>query len=358
MKLTPSVIITACLFSTSALAEGIRAELSMTQKSYSATEDVHLNLTLTNDEKYSVNLLKWYTADLGVKEAIFEVEFDGQDMQYLGAHYKRSAPTAEDYITLKAGESISYKVELSALYDLSQTGTYDIQYSVDSINLMSQNPQLSPALADKGLQGIQSNTLSIWIEGRGLVGYEAVDISSPSTQAGSISFTGQCSNSEQSSILTALNAAQSMANNSVNYLQTYPSSSRSLSVRYKTWFGRYSLSRWNRVTNNFTAIKDAIDNQSLTFDCSCNGSAFAYVYPSQPYKMYMCNAFWNAATTGTDSKAGTIIHELSHFNVVAGTDDLAYGQSNAKSLANRSPSRATRNADSHEYFAENTPYQN
>lgn len=72
----------------------------------------------------------------------------------------------------------------------------------------------------------------------------------------------------------------------------------------------------------------------------------------------MCNAFWTAPTSGTDSKGGTIIHETSHFNVVAGTDDIVYGQSGAKSLAISDPSQAIQNADSHEYFAENTPNLN
>ncbi|MEO8196116.1 MAG: M35 family metallo-endopeptidase [Thermoanaerobaculia bacterium] len=31
------------------------------------------------------------------------------------------------------------------------------------------------------------------------------------------------------------------------------------------------------------------------------------------------------SATGTDSKAGTLVHEMSHFNVVASTDDHAYG---------------------------------
>ena len=53
---------------------------------------------------------------------------------------------------------------------------------------------------------------------------------------------------------------------------------------------------------------------------------YAYVYPTQPYQIYVCNAFWSAPTTGTDSKAGTLVHEMSHFNVVAGTDDWVYGQ--------------------------------
>ena len=61
------------------------------------------------------------------------------------------------------------------------------------------------------------------------------------------------------------------------------------------------------------------------------------------------------ALTGTDSKAGTLIHEMSHFTVVAGTDDYVYGQAGAKNLAITNPNNAVNNADNHEYFAENTP---
>ncbi len=49
------------------------------------------------------------------------------------------------------------------------------------------------------------------------------------------------------------------------------------------------------------------------------------------------------------------MHELSHFNVITGTNDYAYGQSAAKSLAISNAAQARQNADSHEYFAENTP---
>ncbi len=55
---------------------------------------------------------------------------------------------------------------------------------------------------------------------------------------------------------------------------------------------------------------------------------------------------------GRDSKAGTLIHEISHFNVVAGTGDIVYGASGAHNLAVTSPNQAIRNADNHEYFAE------
>ena len=82
------------------------------------------------------------------------------------------------------------------------------------------------------------------------------------------------------------------------------------------------------------------------------------MYPNQPYKIYVCKVFWSAPMAGTDSKAGTLIHEMSHFDVVAATDDFVYGQSGAKNLAITDPNKAVNNADNHEYFAENTPFQN
>ena len=98
-----------------------------------------------------------------------------------------------------------------------------------------------------------------------------------------------------------------------------------------------------------------MDSAPVTFHCTCTGNYYAYVYSNQPYDIWLCNAFWSAPMTGTDSKAGTLVHEMSHFNVVAGTNDWAYGQTAAKNLARTNPSRAIDNADSYEYFAENTP---
>ena len=109
------------------------------------------------------------------------------------------------------------------------------------------------------------------------------------------------------------------------------------------------------MQSHFNSIKNAIQTKTITFNCNCTDNYYAYVYPNSPYEIWLCNAFWSAPATGTDSKAGTLVHELSHFNVVAGTDDHAYGQSACKSLATSNPSRAVDNADSHEYFAENTP---
>jgi peptidyl-Lys metalloendopeptidase len=55
-------------------------------------------------------------------------------------------------------------------------------------------------------------------------------------------------------------------------------------------------------------------------------------------------------------KGGTLVHESSHFTANGGTNDYAYGQSACKQLAISNPNNAVNNADSHEYFAENTPF--
>jgi peptidyl-Lys metalloendopeptidase len=166
---------------------------------------------------------------------------------------------------------------------------------------------------------------------------------------GSTSFTS-CSTSRQSDLNTARNNAVTYSSGANSYLQA-----GTVGSRYTTWFGTYQSSRYSTVRSHFVSILDAMDNASVTFSCTCTDSAYAYVYSNQPYTIYLCNAFWSAPALGTDSKAGTLVHEMSHFNVVAGTSDYAYGQTAAKRLASTNPKRAINNADSHEYFAENTP---
>lgn len=125
--------------------------------------------------------------------------------------------------------------------------------------------------------------------------------------------------------------------------------------RYLEWFGAFTTSRYNTVTSHFNAISNAFNTAGINFDCKCKQNYYAYVYPDQPYNIYLCKVFWQAPPSGTDSKAGTLIHEMSHFNIVAGTDDVVYGQAGARNLADTDPNAAITNADSHEYFAENSP---
>jgi peptidyl-Lys metalloendopeptidase len=248
---------------------------------------------------------------------------------------------AEDYITLAPGESISGSAPVSGMYDLSESGSYSIRFAARSLD---QHGAVVTQAAN-----LDSNVVSLFIEGR--------DSGQPEIQAQgtvtgqSLAYSGACTSTEQSSIATAVTNAKTYSTNASTYLNGISSGTS----RYTTWFGAYSSTNLTTARNHFTNIKNAFANAAIVVDCSCSDSYYAYVYPSSPYKIYVCNAFWSAPSTGTDSKAGTLVHEMSHFTVVAATDDWAYGQSAAKSLASSNPSKALDNADNHEYFAENTP---
>jgi peptidyl-Lys metalloendopeptidase len=302
---------------------------------------------------------------------------DGEPVPYLGALVKRGAFAAKDFVRIAAGASLDFKVELSSLYDLSGTGVYTIQYDVKSVpTLRGRAANTADAAVDQRLaqsqpasqtqtQDLGSNTIALTITGDSNVAARRADAASAARAseavapmfAASVSFVG-CSNTRTSQVRTALTSAESYASNSLGYLNA-----GTRGPRYTTWFGAYNSRRYSTVRSNFANISNAAATKPLVFDCStCPGTdyadAYAYVYSNQPYRVYLCNAFWAAPSTGTDSRAGTIIHELSHFTVVAGTSDYAYGQTAARRLASSNPSRAVRNADNHEYFAENTPFQN
>lgn len=353
------------LCSSQVFASGIQVELSLPQTSFSTSNDVNVQVTYTNNGSKAEKILKWYTPDGAVKEDLFDISVGGVDAPYTGMHIKRAVPTSRDYLTLKPGQKISYNVELTSLYDFPASGNYQIQYHVETLALHDipakltkvQEQALSQTMVAAPLPKLQSDAVFAQVDVDNKL---RVDIQPPTftALAGSVSYAANCSSSRRTTIATAMTSAKTYASNAANYLTNYASASRANSVRYKTWFGSYNSTRWTTVNNNFKKISSALQNQAVQFDCGCTDSYFAYVYPNQPYKIYLCNSFWSAPNTGTDSKAGTIVHETSHFTVVAATDDIAYGQTAAKNLATSNPSQAIKNADSHEYFAENTPAQN
>jgi hypothetical protein len=122
--------------------------------------------------------------------------------------------------------------------------------------------------------------------------------------------------------------------------------------RYKEWFGAHTAVRFAKVTDNYSRIASRMDATTFTYDLTltgCDAGVFAYTHKGGT-TIWLCQGFWNAPSTGEDSRPGTLVHEHSHAS--AGTDDLAYGSSNARQLATATPDKAIRNADNHEYYAE------
>ncbi|TRM66498.1 hypothetical protein BD626DRAFT_451525 [Schizophyllum amplum] len=249
-----------------------------------------------------------------------------------------SVEDADAFTVLAPGESIDLTHDLSAAYNFTQSGAD--AYTFDTAKTLYHFTD------DGAIVPIEATTEVHSAKLQGKLVAPRVSLAKRASYNG-------CSSTRQSQIVSAISAAENYLSGATSYLSSHTSSTS----RYTTWFGTYSSSRHSTVLSHYTKISGN-DYSSFTFDCTCTRSGtWAYVYADSYGEIYLCPQFWAVNTTGTDSRGGTLIHEASHFTVNGGTDDIQYGQSAAKALAQSSPSQAIMNADSHEYFAENNPAQ-
>lgn len=315
-----------------------------------------VEVILTNTSNKIARVPK-YQLPMGELQAkLFQVSRDGEQVAYEGPMIKRGLPSAGEFAILRPGQSLRSVVDLADAYDMRKGGTYTITLasplqhaSMSDGSMLKNNRGLPLTLQSAPLRMYAPGKLPS-VKGKGKPGGGGTT----GTVVDGISYVG-CSTTQISDAGTAVNSARGYTQGAKGYL-----TANNQGPRYNTWFGAYTSSRYNTATQHFTAIDTAMDQSGgqVKINCGCNQSYYAYVYPTKPYEIFVCRAFWSAPNTGTDSKAGTLVHEMSHFDAVAGTDDVVYGQTGAKNLAMTDPAGALNNADSHEYFAENNPSQN
>lgn len=320
---------------------------------FDGSEALAARWTLHNDTLENVRVLVWHTPLAGFSNDLFSVERDGVPVSYTGKLVKWGEPRDEDYVEIESGKSLSATFDPSAVYDMSVPGLYTIRYREELLELerLHGRRHAPPVRSTPGVRlesvDVATNDLLIQLNfvNKGTKGGGGEPQTQPPTFVA-------CTNERQATLLQALATAARMAVESRGYLQNLPASQRPSDLRYDEWFGLYEPNNYSTVTTNFVAIESAFTTRTVSFYCDCESSSFAFVYPTRPYEIHLCKAFWNAAMTGTDSKGGTLVHEMSHFDVVANTDDVVYGQTACRGLADTQPQNAIRNADSHEYFAE------
>jgi len=318
-----------------------------------AGQHVTLRYTVENPGDAELLVLKWETPFDGFFGEIFDVRVDGKPVPYIGPLYKLGTPVAESYVRVAPHDSASVDFDLGAAYLLDRGG----EYSVGWHGLMG----LDDAQRLKATAPVPE-LLRFSFAGHGEQEAERyLQMIDQATTIGGVHneySTDGCSSSEQTGATAGYNQAKSYATESVSFLSNLASSQRPGDKRYEHWFGDYTSSRYSTVQSHFSKIKSALTSNakaSMVFVCDCNqAGVFAFVYPNIPYFIHLCPEYWNAPTKGHDSKGGTLIHEISHFSIVAGTHDYAYGTNAAQNLANSNPNQAVANADNHEYFSENT----
>lgn len=341
----------------------LRVNLAFDKHEYKAKEKQHLVFTLTNESDTTLRVLKWDTPFDGFKSDMFHVEYSGKKAVYLGRVYKRGTPTEADYLTLEPGQSVEQQVDFTEAYDLPEADHYNVAFKQQHIQAGVEEPKSlmrrylkKPATSPVA---VKANTAIFKVtekrQSKLVDGTEAALLKKTAGPSKKVPTFENCTAAQKTALTDALAKAVAYAQEGRTALSGAPTWARFTALRYKEWFGAYNKGRYTTVNSHYDAIWDALANKQIEFSNDADETAYAYVYPTKPYKIYLGKAFWTAPLTGTDSKAGTIVHETSHFNAVAGTDDHVYGQAGARNLAKSSPADATDNADSHEYFAENTP---
>jgi len=329
------------LFATTLYAQS-NLKLEFSQAKQNAENGI-ITMRITNESNEALKILTWNTPlEKTISADLFQIQNGKNTSQYLGRMVKRGTPTEADYTRLNAGETRTVSIELAKYYQMEVKGNYAITYK-GFFETLSKNAKEKESSI---LYKISNPRINIFFSpSQKKTGTVTANKVNPS-------FSG-CSTSERSMLNAAHDAAIVIAKDSVYTMKIAEGNTQS--ARYSTWFGAASSTRQSTVTKHFSNIYSALNTKKVVFDCTCDESAYAYVYPSKPYKIYLCTDFWNAPVTGTDSQAGTLVHEVAHFTIVAGTDDHAYGHTEAKDLAISNPTNAVDNSDNHEYFAENTP---
>ncbi|MCH2026518.1 MAG: M35 family metallo-endopeptidase [Verrucomicrobiales bacterium] len=326
------VILVQAMLSATVLAheiEGISTTIALVQSEPDLKGNLPLRFSYKNETDGFLKIaLRGTALDGGVFEDILDVSYQGQLLPYIGPVFRRLEPLQQEFVTLAPKEVRSITVNIAQAYDFTNLGQYKINLKYDLLS----NDHTSSLL---------------------------VTVSRVLPKPKRPPAFNACGDVERSTADRVLGIAEIYSIQARNALASVSESERATSPRYLNWFGQYSRSNWERVQANFVKIADGFINKIVTFNCACDADGIdqdtvvAYVYPNRPYEMNICPLFWQFRDTGSNSKAGVLVHEMSHFAVVADTDDHVYGIRGAEVLADSEPAKAITNASSYEYFATN-----
>ncbi|CUA71629.1 peptidyl-Lys metalloendopeptidase [Rhizoctonia solani] len=328
---------------------GLSLSISVPQ-SATNVDELSVIATITNTGKFPLRLLNHPQTVLShLPTRIFDIrrgnntpEFTGMIVHY-SPDYVIQKNNSVDFTFLAPGQTSEHVHALAEVYNFTSTGVgeyeiaaYNRFHRVDaSGRVVSFDAETQPTRFE--LTGGLARSQKLALKNFG-------SFNQPTQM-----LQNGCTPDQQNMITEAANYADQYISNALTYLQTLSGDT----PRYGTWFGMYDPQRVETVKSHYA---NSVGRAMLsTYDCmpdSCQDGSVAYVWRQQPGVIYFCGWFWSRPAYGSNSKAGTIIHELTHFT---GTEDYVYGGAGSMDLARSTPAVAVMNADNHMYFAENYP---
>ena len=166
-----------------------------------------------------------------------------------------------------------------------------------------------------------------------------------------------CSGPQKATMTRAIATAQRMLSAAITSLPPVNSGG---GAKFQRWFGGPEGDYDPKLKTMYTDLTAYLPiNQfwcpNATFP-SDDPRTVAFVPKGQFGEIFVRAPFFDLDDSGADTKAGTIVHELSHQSTTNPTGDFAYGTDDAEQLARTDPGRARRCADNVEFYAEDVDH--
>ncbi|TNY25590.1 hypothetical protein BV497_13155 [Fulvimonas soli] len=325
-----------------ASAGDIDVQISDTAKqAINGAGEIRVTLRNTSSSPLAIHVgaTPFQIVDGKLPNKIFEViADDGTEARYTGRFVKYTDDD-ENYVVLQPGEARSADVDLAKNYAL-KGGGYTVRYTLISLSIQ----KVIRGVIQKDVNAKyeeQTFSAKIWVN-ENLLGAKTLgEVFEPDS-------IQECDESKTAAINSALDAAKSMATDAMNYLFTntrwdgtsgpapaegtfYPT------ARWNYWFGdtgpAYSPAPANMptgylptgfITALYFAFSSTANYPILRCD-ACPGYSPLTAAVSENTNVVnqgnyssslirLCPHFFDLPTNGTDSQAGTIIHEMTHFS--------------------------------------------
>ena len=349
MKVLPAAVLLA-VFLCSVCCDPFTVKIS-TKREFKFGEEIVCEVTIANSHDRDRYMLARNTPLEGLRSPLFTVTRSGKILPYDGKLLKRGPPSKEEYVFVRAKSSVSVSVDLSRVFSFASSGTYNVQLKT-RLQYFKDNPvNTSTQQVSSNVEAftlVESNQEPKLTEGALARQNTTRTLASP-LRAGTVippSFAGSRRSSDETTGRIAYTAAYSVLDKCYQSVTGNP-------LLYKKWFGTAYSSNMKTVEGNYLTIKSAMETYQYTLYFNgpeCQRGDFAYTFYAST-RVYLCDSYFRASTTtGTDSKMGTLVHEMSH--AAAETEDIVYGSYSCERLATNDPRSAINNADSYEYFAE------
>ena len=325
---------------------------------------VECRFHLKNNGKQDYSVLKWSTPLENPISDCLTVTRNGKKLEYDGIYRKRSVPGPDQFLTVKAGKTLSSMFQVSDAFDMTKAGEYSV--AVDTYLEYVEGSATSKPDIKRKIRHLSSPAVSFQIVGRSsskrTLGQEARFLESrkQTKQSGIFNgtFGGGVSRKSVLPLPPVINGgtqalkrdtrtAHDTAYNRMTSFVAAPQTRRAL---VQTWFGANQV---NNVVPKFRSMARVLERETITYTFDgprCRSNIFAYTY-KRSREVFLCQLYKVASTLrGADNKMGILTHELSH--AIISTDDIVYGQSACRALARNRPNEAINNADNFEYFLE------